>query len=283
MYFLLYYLAILYIKSLELYNSTLLDIDSVQIRSIIIEAGQAINRVYRSDDFDVSLKHDNSPLTKADIAANEIIELSLKKLFVDGDVLPIISEESSHQSYEERKHFKKYWLVDPLDGTKEFINRRDEFTVNIALIENSYPVFGMVYAPALDVLYGGTRDKGSYVIRDGVRREINVKGSAEKLKAVQSRSHSSELEEKFYSHFPIESNLSAGSSLKFCMVAEGKAHLYYRSGPTMEWDTAAGQAIVENAGGYVFTQGERMRYNKESLKNPSFIVSSFESEIFNEY
>jgi len=146
------------------------------------------------------------------------------------------------------------------------------------LIEGLYPVLGVIYVPVKDILYCGIAGEGSFKVFNGESHKINISKNNNELTVVQSRSHAGELEDKFYSAFKIKEKKSAGSSLKFCLVAEGEADLYYRSGPTMEWDTAAGQAIVESAGGFVFSDGKRMRYNKESLKNSGFIVSGFEGE-----
>lgn len=243
----------------------------------VYHAGEEIIKVYNSNDFDISIKEDNSPLTKADTVSNRIITEALNKIKIKNSYLPIISEESKNVPYEQRKTYASFWLVDPLDGTKEFIKRNGEFTVNIALVENNYPVFGIIYAPVLKKLYYGKRGEGCYRVVDKVKKQIEVRSpNNNSISVVKSRSHSSEKEEQFYSNFEISNVASVGSSLKFCMIAEGNSDLYFRSGPTMEWDTAAGQAIVENAGGIVTSNRERMRYNKESLRNDSFIVSSFE-------
>ena len=151
---------------------------------------------------------------------------------------------------------------------------------NIALIENTFPIFGVIYVPVKDILYFGVKDQGCLKKINGNYEKIAVRNKEDYFTVVQSRSHSGYPEEKFYSQFNIKEKISAGSSLKFCLVAEGKADIYFRAGPTMEWDTAAGQAIVESAGGYVLSDGQRMTYNKQSLKNKSFIVSSFLNERF---
>lgn len=230
--------------------------------------------IYNSDDFDIELKGDNSPLTKADMKSNEIITKSLREAFPD---IPIISEEDKELEYDYRKNFTKFFLVDPLDGTKEFIKKNGEFTVNIALIEDNYPVLGVISAPVLDIIYYGSINNGAFKKENNSIIKINVSDKDDSgLITVQSRSHSGDSEKEFYSKFKIKDSMSRGSSLKFCMVAEGKAHLYYRSGPTMEWDTAAGQAIVEAAGGKVYQFEKRMKYNKEILKNEGFVVSSFD-------
>jgi 3'(2'), 5'-bisphosphate nucleotidase len=241
---------------------------------IINQANITILEIYNSEDFNVEFKSDNSPLTKADKAANEIIVKGLAEYFPD---IPVISEEEKEISYEIRREYKKFFLVDPLDGTKEFIKRNGEFTVNIALIENSEPILGIVSAPVLDTVYYGSKENGAFKIEKGTSRKISVNNDNSKgVVTVQSRSHSGYAEKEFYGKYNVTDSISKGSSLKFCMLAEGKAHLYYRSGPTMEWDTAAGQAVLEAAGGYVFTDKKRFVYNKENLLNPGFVASSFD-------
>lgn len=245
-----------------------------KIIEIAKKADARILDIYHNEDFNVEMKSDNSPLTKADKASNEIIVAELKKEFPE---IPIISEEEKELPYEQRKNYNKFFLVDPLDGTKEFIKRNGEFTVNIALIENNHPVLGVVSAPVLETIYFGVNNLGAYKIHKGVTEEIKVESNIDNgVVTVQSRSHSGEAEAEFYSNYNVIDSISKGSSLKFCMVAEASAHLYFRSGPTMEWDTAAGQAVVEAAGGYVYVNEQRMSYYKESLLNPGFIVSSFE-------
>lgn len=240
-----------------------------ELKSIVRDAGAAIMKVYESDDFDVQQKGDDSPLTKADLAAHNVILDGLTALDTQ---YPIISEESSDISWEQRKHWQRYWLVDPLDGTKEFIKRNGEFTVNIALIENGEPILGVVYAPVLDAMYIGERDKGASLNGDVISVELN---EPDTLRIVGSRSHASQetidwLEQlgKPYEIVPM------GSSLKICLVAEGKADIYPRLGPTCEWDTGAAHAVLKAAGGSITTvDGEPLRYNqKDSLLNPYFIA-----------
>lgn len=247
------------------------------INKLALQAGGAILGVYNTD-FQVDYKDDNSPLTKADRLSHEIIIEGLTSAFPD---IPIISEESGQQEdYKTRAKWSSFWLVDPLDGTKEFIKKNGEFTVNIALIENSYPVMGVIYVPVTGVLYyasksGGAWRRTSRVSENSGDEQIHAKKILPDTPVVivSSRSHPSKELEKYLELFSIESVISAGSSLKFCFVAEGKADIYPRLGPTMEWDTAAGQAIVEEAGGKVLDMdGRRFIYNKESLKNGHFIV-----------
>lgn len=240
-----------------------------ELQQIARDAGAAIMEIYNSDDFDVQLKGDDSPLTKADLAAHNVIVNGLRALPTE---YPVISEESADIDWNLRKHWCRYWLVDPLDGTKEFIKRNGEFTVNIALIENGKAIAGVVYAPVLDAMYTGERDKGAFLNDE----PISVASEEpETLRIVGSRSHASQettdwLEKlgKPYEMVPM------GSSLKICLVAEGKADIYPRLGPTSEWDTAAAHAVLNAAGGSIETvDGEPLQYNqKESFLNPYFIA-----------
>ena len=247
------------------------------ITSIIIdiskEAGEAILKVYNTDDFGTEIKNDNSPLTKADKASNAIIEKRLKEHFPD---IPILSEEGKEIPYDERKDWDMFWLVDPLDGTKEFIKRNGEFTVNIALIKNCKPIAGVIYVPVTNEVYFGDVENGSFKIdSNGNKFKINVGGKLpdEEVIVVQSRSHAGEEENNFYSNYKVKERISRGSSLKICMVAEGKADLYFRGGPTWEWDTAAGHAILLGSGGrFTNKDGSELAYNKEVIKNFGFIA-----------
>ncbi len=249
-----------------------------------VEAGKRIMEIYNHEDFDVDFKSDNSPLTKADIASHEMI---VERLSTSG--IPILSEEGKAIPYEERRLWDHLWIVDPIDGTKEFIKKNGEFTVNIALIENQRPVLGVICVPALNELYFSTLENGAYkttnidrwvmsinLIKHGVK--LPLKKQREKYTVVASRSHLSEETEDFISdlaakHGEIEM-ISKGSSLKLCMVAEGSADCYPRFAPTMEWDTAAGQAICLHAGFDVidWKTKESMLYNRENLLNNWFIV-----------
>jgi 3'(2'), 5'-bisphosphate nucleotidase len=254
-------------------NSTdLVDID--KLGEIAIKAGAKIMEIYAYKDFSgiVDFKADNSPLTLADQEANKIIEASLRELYS----FPIISEEGKNVPYELRRAWQEFWLVDPLDGTKEFIKRNGEFTVNIAFLQNNKPAVGVIYAPVIDVLYLGVVGKGAFKIEKGVKTEIKTNQKKEQLIAVGSRSHASPEDEAVLKNYDITGKISVGSSLKFCLVAEGKADLYFRSGPTMEWDTAAGQAILEAAGGKMYNQsGKEFVYNKESLLNGGFLCTGW--------
>lgn len=235
-------------------------------------AGEAIMKVYEEKDFTsiIDFKADNSPLTLADKQAHDVIVLQLNLL---QPALPIISEEGEDIDYEQRKDWFRYWLIDPLDGTKEFIKRNGEFTVNIALIENNKPVWGIVYAPVKQVLYWGGKNYGAYKIVSDHTGAIKVSERTEQLVAANSRSHASE--NIASANFDIVKNIVVGSSLKFCMVAEGIADVYERSGPTMEWDTAAGQAVLEGAGGSLtMADGNIFLYNKPSMLNPGFVCTN---------
>ncbi|KXI29964.1 3'(2'),5'-bisphosphate nucleotidase CysQ [Paraglaciecola hydrolytica] len=253
-----------------------------QIVAISHAAGDKIMEIYQRE-FSVAEKGDKSPLTEADLAAHHCIVNGLKKL----SSLPILSEESANIPWSERSTWQQYWLVDPLDGTKEFIKRNGEFTVNIALIDNGKPVFGVVYAPVLEHTYVGVAGQGAYKLTKGERQAISPKAKQadESWKVVGSRSHQSPEIQTFLDSLGGETELIAmGSSLKLCLVAEGEAHLYPRLGPTCEWDTGAAQAVVEAAGGKVTVVNElaearsehakALRYNQqESVLNPYFLVS----------
>lgn len=246
------------------------------IRDLLLlarEAGAAILKVYSLGEVKTTYKEGGSPLTEADSAANDIIVAGLENL---ASGVPVLSEETRAEPYEVRRNWKSFWLVDPLDGTKEFINRNGEFTVNIALIEDGAPVLGLVYAPVLDVAYYGIKGEGAFKAASGSAPEpIKTAGySGGKVRIVASRSHRGEALEAFIEKAGESECLSMGSSLKLCLVAEGRAHLYPRFGPTMEWDTAAAQAVVEAAGGSVTDlEGRPLKYNKDDLTNPFFMVS----------
>lgn len=255
-----------------------MQIDIKDIVKIAQEAGVAILRVYNSDNFDVTIKGDNSPLTLADKEGNAIIVESLKKMYPD---IPIISEENKLTEYEIRKTWTKCWLVDPLDGTKEFIKRNGEFTVNIALIDNGTPVLGVVHVPAKNQTYYAEKDNGSFLIENSTTQKLSIKTlKPGELAIVGSRSHGSpemdEYVDKMKSKYQQVDFVAAGSSLKFCLVAEGKADVYPRLAPTMEWDTGAGHIVATEAGAEVLIYGtnQPLQYNKENLLNPHFIVKN---------
>lgn len=254
-----------------------MDIDVNLIKNIAYKAGEAIMEVYNSADLSVQVdyKSDNSPLTLADRASHGVIEKELKKNFPG---MPVISEEGSIPEYSVRSKYAKYWLIDPLDGTKEFIKRNGEFTVNIALIEHCKPVLGVVYAAATDSLYCGYDGKCTKEGKSKTPKFLNVNNKSSSRIAVRSKSHASSEEEEILARYDVTDSISVGSSLKFCMIAEGKADIYYRHGPTMEWDTAAGQAVLEAAGGQVFRGSdtdEWFKYNKADLLNGSFLGLGF--------
>ncbi|WP_295100802.1 3'(2'),5'-bisphosphate nucleotidase CysQ [uncultured Candidatus Kuenenia sp.] len=276
------------------------------------KAGRAILEVYYTD-FAVEHKDDTSPLTLADKHSHEVITKDLKTLTTGNNSgnanavssLPVLSEEGKEIPYTERRYWESFWLVDPLDGTKEFIKRNGEFTVNIALIHKNRPVLGCIYVPVTDVLYFACEGLGAYRRENnqGIANVLSLKelvDSSERLPSrhthkknvennrspdedgihltvIGSRSHPSEQFAKFVESLRGEGRkieiISAGSSLKFCLLAEGKADIYPRFGPTMEWDTAAGQAIVEQSNGKIMDAETNMplKYNKENLVNPFFI------------
>lgn len=252
------------------------------INHIAVAAGRKILEVYGTDDFQVASKDDNSPLTLADRLSHEVIVEGLERLNIG---YPILSEEGDPQDFEARKGWKTFWCVDPLDGTKEFVKRNGEFTVNIALIDGQYPIIGVIYVPVTDTLYFSDENGAFKQVGNGTPEPLEVKGRETDLVGVGSRSHSSEVEQQVMSLFGVTDSISRGSSLKFCMVAEGKADIYFRKNPTMEWDTAAGQAIVEGAGGCVLSKAnQRFHYNKEVLRNESFLclASSHTDKRWNE-
>ena len=258
--------------------------DYIQIKSGLIEqligiskeAGKAILEVYNSD-FDYQVKEDSSPLTKADTLSNNIICKGLQRITPE---IPILSEENSNIPFGIRTSWEHYWLVDPLDGTKEFIKKNGEFTTNIALIFENRPIFGMIHVPASNEIFWGSKEIGSYHLKgDSLSDMKKISASQEKkdsLRIVSSRSHPSgglkillEKLEKF-------ELVSVGSSLKFCLIAKGEADCYPRLGPTCEWDTAAGEIIAESAGANIVNlENKTMKYNhKENYLNPHFLVSN---------
>jgi 3'(2'), 5'-bisphosphate nucleotidase len=236
------------------------------------EAGRAILEVYSSD-FEVQSKADDSPLTQADLAAHHCIVAGLEALTPG---MPIISEESGLPEFEERSQWDRYWLIDPLDGTREFVNRNDEFTVNIALIDNQKPVFGVVHVPVFEKTYVGCEGYGATRKNaDGSVQPIQISASsAQPARIVGSRSHRGASLDAYLESLGECDMIPMGSSLKFCVIAEGGADLYPRLGLTSEWDTAAAQAVVEQAGGSVVTlDGKPMKYNtKADILNPYFFV-----------
>jgi 3'(2'), 5'-bisphosphate nucleotidase len=235
------------------------------------EAGAAIMQVYAGA-FDVTHKTDRSPLTEADLASHRIIERGLGALTPH---LPVLSEEAAHLPYAQRRAWQRYWLVDPLDGTREFVKRNGEFTVNIALIEHGMPILGVVYAPARDQLSHAERGAGAWLEHAGGRRALHVRSQASQpLRVAGSRSHPDPRTQAFLTRVGEHELIALGSSLKFCVLADGGADVYVRYGPTSEWDTAAGQCVVEEAGGLVTDLAlQPLTYNRgESLLNPDFLA-----------
>lgn len=252
-----------------------------------VDASGVILDIYEGDDFDVTHKEDNSPLTRADLASNNTI-----KKFLEGTSIPILSEEGKDIAYEGRLDWQQFWLVDPLDGTKEFIKRNGEFTVNIALIESGVPVLGVVAVPAQGTYYAGGHGLGAYrftthEVKRFIQSDIDAsevatplpdKALPARVTVVGSRSHSSPETEAFVQFLKDKHGevdfISRGSALKLCMIAEGEAHIYPRLAPTMEWDTAAGHALIREVNGTVLEADTRrqLEYNKKVLTNPSFIA-----------
>lgn len=251
-----------------------------------IEAGLEIMKIYRTD-FEIEYKEDESPLTSADKAANMLI-----MSYLSSTDIPVLSEEGRSIPFEERKHWRELWIVDPLDGTKEFIKKNDEFTVNIALIINGKPTMGVIYAPVLDQLYYGDSQNGAFMLSEAADyfKQGKAFDIAQKLPLilersyygiVASRSHlspetSQYIEEIKMVHNPVHI-ISKGSSLKLCMIAEGEADVYPRFSPTSEWDIAAGHAIVNAAGGKIVLASDpnkELPYNKENILNENFIAFS---------
>jgi 3'(2'), 5'-bisphosphate nucleotidase len=253
------------------------NIDIQKINSIAKKAGDEIMRIYQKD-FKIEFKEDNSPLTEADLVSNRIIEDNLKKLYPD---VPIFSEENKEIPYTIRKNWEYFWLIDPLDGTKEFVKKNGEFTVNIALIYKNVPVLGVIYAPVLNLLYYAQKDRGAFKQeknKKSQRLPIYKHTNNNTLKVIVSKSHYNQETKEFVNNLKNQYEniefINIGSSLKFCLIAEGKADIYPRLALTMEWDTAAGLAIVEQAGGEMveFKTQAPLKYNKQNLLNPYFIT-----------
>lgn len=234
------------------------------------KAGAEVLKIYHTD-FKVEFKEDKSPLTAADIASHDIIEEGLKKLTPE---IPILSEESTDAPWSERRNWTRFWLVDPIDGTKEFTHRRDEFTVNIALIEDGVPVMGVVTAPALGEAFWGVQGEGAWKReKNGSEHSIQVAEPPPEKRVVASKSHLNEETRDFIEKLGPHKLVQAGSSLKFCRVAEGKADVYPRIGPTCEWDTGAADAVLRASGGKVETlDGQPLMYGKQDLSNPNFVA-----------
>ena len=252
-------------------------------REICHEAGEAVMEIYQSD-FAVQHKDDKSPLTEADLRSHEIIAKRLAALTPE---IPLLSEEEKALPFSEREQWHTYWLIDPIDGTREFVKRNDEFTVNIALIHDHNSVLGVVGVPALGTSYFAAEGHGAWKQDDGAQaQKISCRAlKDDDLVLASSRSHGSEALQAFEQAIGPHTSTPMGSSLKFCRVAEGVADLYPRLGLTSEWDTGAAQCVVEQAGGQVTTlEMQRLRYNtKESLLNPFFFVFGIDSRDWSQY
>jgi 3'(2'), 5'-bisphosphate nucleotidase len=241
------------------------------VLKIADSAGEKVMGIYRTD-FKVDFKADESPITAADMASHHVIIEGLRELTPD---IPVLSEEGANIPWEVRGQWHRFWLIDPIDGTKEFTRRTDEFTVNIALIEDGEPVLGVVTAPALKEAYWGAKGEGAYK-RDsaGEVHRITVAEPNGPVRVVASKSHLNDDTRAFIENFESHELVQAGSSLKFCRIAEGSADIYPRLGPTCEWDTGAAHAVLTAAGGKVETmEGERLKYGKEDVLNPFFVAS----------
>ncbi|VAW90282.1 3'(2'),5'-bisphosphate nucleotidase [hydrothermal vent metagenome] len=234
--------------------------------------GNRINEIYNGK-FQIEQKSDMTPVTCADIAAHCAIVSCLEMITPE---IPVLSEEADETPFEERRHWQRYWLIDPVDGTREFINRTGEFTINIALIENNQPILGVIYAPVIGACYYASRNNGAYKLLTGQQAQaINVRYSdRQKLVVAAGRSGTTPEFEHYIKQLAEPQIITIGSSLKSCLIAAGEADIYPRFGPTSEWDTAAAQCILEEAGGRITdTNLQPLRYNtKESLLNPDFLA-----------
>jgi len=243
------------------------------VAAIARRAGREILEIYASGELAATTKADASPLTAADLRAQRLILESLRELTPD---VPVLSEEAVHTQFAQRSQWRRYWLVDPLDGTREFLSRNGQFTVNIALIEGHAPALGVVHVPVTDMSYRGLPGVGAWRQRSSARcEEIQVAARASApVRVVGSRSHRGDSLDAFLTRVGAHELIPVGSSLKFCMVAEGAADVYPRLGPTSEWDTAAAHAVLTGAGGTVSRlDGEPLRYNtREELLNPFFVA-----------
>jgi 3'(2'), 5'-bisphosphate nucleotidase len=245
-----------------------------QVKKIAQQAGDVLMQIYNEADFEIETKADSSPVTKADKASNAFICNALEAL---SPHIPIISEERPLPPFAERTQYKQYWLIDPLDGTKEFIQRNGEFAINIALIENNQSVLGVCYLPAVETLYWAAKGTGAWKQignSDAMRIKTDTFDLTQSGLAIAvTRSHFNQATADFVGNFTFPRLIAKGSALKMLWIAEGKAHLHPRFGTTMEWDTAAPQIIVEEAGGKILhLDGTPLRYNKAALENPNYIV-----------
>ncbi len=253
------------------------------ITTIARSAGKEILEVYQEAAVEVEKKSDDSPITVADRRSHQLILHQLQAHFPD---IPVISEEAPAIPYEQRQQWSFFWLVDPLDGTKEFINRNGEFTVNIALLHQAIPVAGVVYAPALQTMYWGAQGYGAWKQQGGQIVNLLRQTPEEHhdgLIAVGSRSHAKPEEEQVLQQLGITEIRRIGSALKFCLVAEKRADLYYRASPVWEWDTAAGHAILNAIGGMVLSRGQPLRYNTPDLKHTNGFVCVWNPALLDRY
>jgi len=247
-----------------------------ELEALIKKAGAAIMEIYNQDDRGVSYKDDESPLTQADQAAHEIILNGISEM---DPRFGFIGEENKNASFDERTQKEYNWMVDPLDGTKEFISKNGEFTVNIALLHHQRPVLGFVYIPATQELYWAAHEQGAWCMGPTDEKPTRLQAPSfswgnEGLRVLCSRSHLNEKTELFLTHLQQPQKIAAGSALKFLRIAEGKAEIYPRLAPTMEWDTAAAEIVLIESGGQMLQWPglKPMKYNKEDLLNPSFIA-----------
>ena len=255
-----------------LWNVQTSEIPLETVKEIAIRAGDAALEIYRSQDAWVKEKSDGSPLTQADMASERVIAAELRPL---DPSIPYLSEESAPTSYETRREWRRFWLVDPLDGTKEFIKRTHEFTINIALIEDGEPVLGVIVAPAVGSVYYASKCQGAWKEHGEAQPErlrSQLADASRPLRIVESVSHPSPELERFLESFQVADRLKIGSSLKFCLLAEGAADLYPRLGPTMEWDVAAGDCIYRYSAAGDRPHPSPLTYNKESLRNDRFVL-----------
>ena len=248
------------------------EIPLATVKEIAVRAGDAALEIYRAQDAWVQEKSDGSPLTEADMASEQVIEAALRPL---DPSIPYLSEESAQLGYETRREWRRFWLVDPLDGTKEFLKRTGEFTINIALIEDGEPVLGVIVAPAVGAVYYASKYQGAWKEQDGGQPQplrSRLADVGRPLRIVESVSHPSPELEQFLESFQVSDRLKIGSSLKFCLLAEGTADVYPRLGPTMEWDVAAGDCVYRYSAADGAPHPSPLIYNKESLRNDRFVL-----------
>ncbi len=247
-----------------------------RLKPVFNEAGSKIMEIYNQSGYQTLIKDDDTPVTSADHQSNDLICSYLEEI---SPTIPVISEENVDIPYNVRKDYEYFWLLDPLDGTKEFINKTGEFTINLALIKNDQPILGMVYAPVQKRLYWAIKKKGAF-ISNGMNDDISIQSRPFRwedkgLRVICSRSHINTPTKEFIGQFEDPVIIPKGSALKFLLISEGNADVYPRLGPTMEWDTAAPQIILEEAGGKIveLETGQPVKYNKESLLNPYFLAT----------